>query len=184
MKRIPPTSEVLFDIAQVSYDWWFTWPIYIPLLVIAGFLGFAYAAAETLPYKDSKPWQRVLVCLGASAFGFILLCCGIITWADWRSYRYLQSYSTHSSLQVVEGDYVPGKPTGNPDYGVADEPLSTFLVKTDDGTQTEFHWKMTRRHTLESVGGPPLRMRVMFIPKQSKHMIQRAVLIERLPPPR
>src|SRR5690349_17450525 len=103
MNSDSPNSTVLFDIAQVPYDWWFTWPIYIPLLAIAGFVGIAYAAAESLPERDSKPWQRVLVYLGGSAFGFLLLCCGLITWADWRWYRHLQSYSTQSNLRVVEG---------------------------------------------------------------------------------
>jgi len=185
MDANPGTSEVLFDIADVSFNWWFCWPAYIFILAIAAFIAIGYALCETLEKNARWILQRGAFVWGATLTGLLMVLVVLITGLDWLAFHKQQVQRQRGNLQSVEGDFMVGKPVAPPEYGSsgpADEPMVTFIVKSSDNQKHEFVWMLTRGKSFKeglARMGKRDRLRVKFVPT-SRTKVQRALVIEKV----
>jgi len=185
------SSEVVFDIAEVWFDWWHWWPFSILLLGIVAFATIGYAVCESLPAQHRKLAQRAALIAGSLWAAALLALVGLMTFIDFAGFQRLQHQRAHAELMVVEGQlmgipYVPRSSSGSGEHGVG-EP-TTFEVVDSHNQKHVFSWKLGGGISFEDVveQSHRNRLRVKFDPDPrqapAKRRVERALVIERLAP--
>jgi hypothetical protein len=186
------SSEVVFDIAEVWFNWWHWWPFSILLLGIVALATVGYAVCESLPDPARRFLQRVALIAGSLWGAALLALVGLMTFIEFLSFRRLQIQRAHAELTVVEGELE----IGIDDYARNTEPYvgsgrrepRSFKVVDSHNQKHAFVWKLGGGVSLGDVFERSRRdrLRVRFVPDprhaHNKHRVERALTIERLAP--
>ena len=192
MGSTPMNSGVLFEVADVTFNWWFCWPMCMFLVATGAFAAIGYALCESLPHEARRFLQRVCLGAGLLGAGLLLVLVGLITGLDWMSFHRLQFQREHGDLKVVEGEFTVGRlagyrsESGSGNYTNQLDPFTTFKITGSSHQQHEFAWKLTRGKSFTDASRRIRRgdrLRVKFVPEPAKQ-VQRALCIEKLSPTR
>jgi hypothetical protein len=158
-------QSVLFDIAEVSFAWWYCWPAAMLLLALIFPLLAHLILGEKLQGKQRRNFN--LKCGGVAAAIMVmwLLFVGPATFGEYLHYRQMRADRGSDRLVEIEGAFVEGNYAQGELGGSS---LSTFFVRDDKGVRQMFTARLTESIDLSDVRPMVSRLdrfRVSYVPR-------------------